>query len=414
MKGVLIFCLLVFIMQCDVTAQQKNLDYFITQGLQNSPLLKDYSLQIQSNSIDSLRLRASYGRQINATSTGVYAPVIKGWGYDESVTNAHTYTALAGVTQTLVSKNNITNQFLAIKLQSLGLENQGKITEQDLKRGIVQQYITAYGDLLQIRFNEEMLSLLQEEERLLKKMTENGVYKQTDYLSFLVTIQQQQLLVKQISNQYQNNLATLNYITGQTDTAYAVLDAPAVALDLLPEMKQTVFYHQFEIDSMKIVANDKQIDYSYKPKVNWFADAGYNSSFLTTPYKNFGWSAGVSVTVPIYDGKQRKMQHQKNVIAEQGRKNNQDYFSSQYHQQVAQLQQQLQLTEALLEQTNAQIKYSEGLIKAQQQQLVTGDVRITDYIIAISNYLNAKNIISQNTINKLQIISQINYWNRKL
>jgi S1-C subfamily serine protease len=45
--------------------------------------------------------------------------------------------------------------------------------------------------------------------------------------------------------------------------------------------------------------------------------------------------------------------------------------------------------------------------------LVTGDVRIADYIIAIGNYLNAKNIITQNTINKLQIINQVNYWNRK-
>ena len=61
-----------------------------------------------------------------------------------------------------------------------------------------------------------------------------------------------------------------------------------------------------------------------------------------------------------------------------------------------------------------QINYVEGLIKAQRQQLVTGDIRITDYIIAISNYLNTKNIITLNTINKFQIINQINYWNRKL
>lgn len=214
--------------------------------------------------------------------------------------------------------------------------------------------------------------------------------------------------------QYQNDYAILNYITGLSDTAYTILQLPPVAEPVLPQLQETIFYNQFKIDSLKIRTSDKQIDYSYKPRVSIFADGGYNSSFAVTPYKNFGLSAGVAVTVPIYDGKQRKMQHQKNEIAEQTRKAYQEFFNTQYSQQINQLKQQLLLTEQLIEQTGTQIKYAEGLIKAQRQQLVTGDVRIADYIIAIGNYLNAKNSITLNTINKLQIINQINYWNRKL
>ena len=59
-----------------------------------------------------------------------------------------------------------------------------------------------------------------------------------------------------------------------------------------------------------------------------------------------------------------------------------------------------------------QIKYADGLITANQKLMLTGDVRVTDYILAINNYLNAKNIITQNTITKYQLINQINYWNR--
>ena len=279
---------------------------------------------------------------------------------------------------------------------------------------ISQQYITAYGDLLQINFNQEIIALLKNEETILKKLAEKGVYKQTDFLSFLVNIQQQELLIKQLHIQYQNDFATLNYIAGINDTAYTILELPGVSVPVLPLLQETIFYNQFKIDSLKIKTNDKQIDYSYKPRVSVFADGGYNSSFAITPYKNFGLSAGVALTVPIYDGKQRKMQHQKNAIAEQNRSTYLDFFSTQYSQQIAQLNQQLLLTQQLVEQTDTQIKYAEGLIKAQRQQLITGDVRIADYIIAIGNYLNAKNIVTQNTINKLQIINQINYWNRKL
>ena len=229
----------------------------------------------------------------------------------------------------------------------------------------------------------------------------------------MVSIQQQELVIKQLHQQYQNNFSTLNYICGLSDTAYTILPAPQLLTDGLPPLEQTVFFQQYQLDSLKIKNTDQQIDFNYQPKINVYADGGYYSSFLITPYKNFGLSAGISLVVPIYDGNQKKMLHQKNTIAEQNRQNYLNFFSKQYKQQIAQLQQQLVLAEQLIQQATIQTKYAEGLIKAQRKQLVTGDVTITEYIIAIGNYLNAKNIITQNTINKLQLINQINYWNRK-
>jgi outer membrane protein TolC len=152
---------------------------------------------------------------------------------------------------------------------------------------------------------------------------------------------------------------------------------------------------------------------NYKPKVSLYADAGYVSSLQYLPYKNFGASAGINLVVPIYDGRQRKMQHNKIFIAEQTRQNYRDYFKTQYDQQIAQLMQQLNAAQELINETNEQIKYTQGLMEANRKLLPTGDVKISDFVIAINNYLNAKNITTQNTINRLQIINQINYWNRK-
>ena len=155
------------------------------------------------------------------------------------------------------------------------------------------------------------------------------------------------------------------------------------------------------------------VEFNYKPKVNLYADAGYLSSFADLPYKNFGTSFGVNITVPIYDGNQKKMQHDKLSIAEQTRQNYRDYFKKQFDQQVAQLAQQLQATQQLINQTDKQIKYTQTLIEANRKLLETGDVRMADYILAIGNYLTTKNLVTQNTINKLQLINQINYWNKK-
>jgi hypothetical protein len=75
-------------------------------------------------------------------------------------------------------------------LENQSVENEKKITEQELKLAVSTQYIAAYGILEEILFNEELESLLKKEEVLMKKLTENTVYKITDYLNFQVTLQQ--------------------------------------------------------------------------------------------------------------------------------------------------------------------------------------------------------------------------------
>ena len=118
------------------------------------------------------------------------------------------------------------------------------------------------------------------------------------------------------------------------------------------------------------------------------------------------------MTVPIYDGHQRQIQYAKLDIAERTRSGYKDFFTRQYSQQIAQLMQQLRATEELIGQINDQLKYTEALITVNGKLLGTGDARIADYILALSNYLNAKNLLTQNNITRLQIINQINYWNR--
>ncbi len=394
-------------------AQSKNLEYYIAAGISKSPLLNDFRNQSRSALIDSLRINASYRPQVNGVSNNLYAPSIKDWGYDHAITNGGSFSQLITVNKRLVGKENIQNQYDAIQLIKQSLEVAGKVTEQELKKSITSQYVTAYGTYLQYSFSKEVLELLGSEEAVLKRLTERNIYRQTDYLSFLVTMQQQQLQLHQLQVQYRNEFATLNYLSGLKDTAFAVLPAPELAMILPPEIENTVFYQQFHVDSLKLKNSDAQVDFAYKPKVNLYADAGHSSTFALNPYKNFGTSFGVNLTVPIYDGRQKKMQHDKIAIAEQTRQQYESYYKTQYDQQIVQLLQQLQLAQELINQTVTQIKYTSALIEANRKLLEAGDVRMPDYILAIGNYLSAKNSSTQNMVYKLQLINQINYWNRK-
>jgi outer membrane protein TolC len=148
------------------------------------------------------------------------------------------------------------------------------------------------------------------------------------------------------------------------------------------------------------------------PKINVFADGGYNSDFMGQAYKNFGVSAGFGFVLPIYDGGQRKMQYKKLSLQEETRENYKAFFDVQYHQQIAQFNQQISENETLIAQIKDQTKYTESLIKVDTQLLQTGDLKIADLILAINNYLTIKNLMTQTVISRLQLINQLNYWNK--
>lgn len=403
--------LLAFILFNQAIGQEKDLSFFIKQAQQNSPLLKDYQNQIKSAQLDIQRLKAQYKPQVNGASVNSYAPVIHGYGYDVALSNGSQVSAIVAASKELNGFKNLKNQLQGIDLQNQGRRNTVKITEQDLKKSITAQYITTYSDWAQYDFNNEMLSVLKEEDIILKKLAQTGTYKQTDYLTFLVTLKQQELLIKQLKAQYANNYALLNYLSGVIDTAFVPLPDPHLMIEHLPGLENTVFYQQFILDSLMLRNADIAINLAYRPKVNIYVDGGYNSTLTIDPYKNMGMSAGLSVALPIYDGKQRKMQHDKVAISEETRKNYQQFFTQQYTQEIQQLLQQLNATLELTNDAKVQLSYADGLMKANKLLLTRGDVRIADYVIAINTYLNARNVITQSIINRYQLINQINYWN---
>ena len=392
--------------------QKNNLDYFVNQALANSPLLKDYLSQRLLLSLDSQLIHASLKPQVNGIGNGLFAPVIGGWGYDEVITNKQQLTALVQVSKSFLNNKTIASQIASLQIQSLSAANSSKITEQDLRKAIIDQYIITYGEQLQIDFSNHVNEMLKREENLLKKLTQDNVYKQVDYLAFAVIQQQQSLNTSQLNIQYNFDYSTLNYLAGIIDTTITTLQDPQLNSGILGDFATSVFYQQFVLDSLRLINDKELINIPYRPKFNVFADAGYNSSFAYKPYKNLGTSAGFNIIVPIYDGKQKKLQFTKIDIQERARLNRKDFFMQQHHQQVLQLTQQINATDRLIDQINKQIKYTETLITVNEKLLATGDIRLVDFILTLNNYFNAKNLLTQNYVSRLKIMNQLNYWVR--
>lgn len=394
--------------------QQRDLNYYIEQSLQNDPRIFELRNQILQNKVDSQLIVAGNKWQLTGDGNAYYAPVVNGWGYDEPITNGQQLSALVSLNKHIYNKHNLTLQFESLQLQNDSLNNTAAIQNQDLKKSIISQYITTYGDQLQLELNDQVIHLLSTEEHILKVLTQKNVYKQSEYLSFLVTLQQQQLTRNQTWVQYKMDYDSLNYLAGIVDTTTERISAPDIRVIKNYNSKQSPFFLSFKYDSLRLRNERNLAIIQYRPKVNLFADAGYQSTFTVTPYKNFGYSFGINLSFPIFDGGQKQLQFEKLNIRERTLQKKQEFFNKQYQQQVQQLQQQLNDLESLTGTINKQIEYLETLIKVNGKLLETGDIKITDYVLALNNYITAKNLVVQNQVARYQVIQQLNYWNMKL
>jgi len=389
--------------------QTHNLEFYLNQAIQNSPLLNDYRNQIKSAVSDSLIIRAAKKPLVEAKSQLLYAPVYKNFGYDEVITDQGNYTAVVGVTQPLFNKKELNNKYNAIDIQKQSLNNSSRISVTELNKVITDQYITSFSGLTDFLFNKNFLELLGRENEIVKQFVKNGIAKQTDYLSLLVEIQSQEILISQLKNQYRNDLMLLNQLCGLKDSTWYELADPAVEIKGTPDIKKSPSYIQYKIDSIRLENEKMAIDIRYKPKINWFADAGFLTSNPWDFYKHFGYSAGMSLNVPLYDGKQRSIEKQKIEFNENTRQVYKSTYYNQYFQQIQQLDLELKALNEMSVQVENQLKTSEQLVNTLKEQLEAGIVQMTEYINAIKNFKTTSRNINLIHIQKLQVINEMNF-----
>jgi len=105
-----LFLLSFFFIELISLSQTRRLDYFINEGLQNSPLLNDLQNQINSTLIDSLIVRAQRKPQIEGQAQLLYSPYNDHFGYDEVITDGGNYQITGYVSQNIFNSKTTENK----------------------------------------------------------------------------------------------------------------------------------------------------------------------------------------------------------------------------------------------------------------------------------------------------------------
>jgi hypothetical protein len=389
--------------------QTHNLDFYLKEGLHNSPLLNEYRNRGNSAVSDSLLIGAAKKPLVIAKSQLLYSPFYKNFGYDEVITDGGNYMALLGITQNVFNKRELDNKYKAVGLQKQLIFNSSRISTNELNKIITDHYLISFSDYSDMIFNKKYLELFVRENEIVKQFVINGVCKQTDYLSLIIETQSQEILVNQLKSQFRKDVMLLNQLCGLNDSVWYDLEEPKLSVKGVPDIVKTPSYIQFKIDSIRIENEKTAVDIKYKPKINWFADAGFLASNPWNFYKHFGYSVGIGLNIPVYDGKQRELEKQKLTFDENSRKGYENSYRKQYFQQIQQLRDELKILNETSVQLENQIKTSDQLVRAFKEQLEAGIIQMTEYINALKNFKSISRNINLINIQKLQVINEINF-----
>jgi outer membrane protein TolC len=390
--------------------QDCSLNGYLDRGIVNSPVLKDLSNQILSNQYDSLIARASCLPQVNFNGSMMYAPTYNGWGYSEVITNGQSLTGTFNVSQQIFNKKTREANLERYGLESGTLVNARNISLGELRKAITAQYLAAYAALEERNFQQEMLATLQREAKILKTWTEQGIYRQTDYLSMQVEIMNLERNVRDLGLQFRKEFWNLNLICGIGDTVTCELKLPVIGDTLSFTTENSMFFRRFMIDSL-VIRNEKLlVDRRYQPAISWFADGGLVNNEPRYLYQNLGISGGLSITIPVFDGNQRKINYDKIRMREETRRNYQENFRFRYHAQLRQLQSELEATRMLMKENAKQVTLVQELVAADKAMLNIGSLAITDYILALKNLVEAKHAGILYQIRSQYILNEINFW----
>lgn len=398
-------------------ASPRRLDDFLLVARRRSPLLRENANQLGQNRIDSLVRARQNGVQVGGIGSALYYPSItnsKGesvLGYDNAISNGGNYAAFAQATKPILNRFQLQNDYQIIANQGQVLRNTGRLSALDLRRSITDQFINAYAAETQLSFSRTLLAQLRQQDEMLRQLVNGGIFKQTQYLSFYLSVRTQEVTVEQNRLTYRRELGTLRALAGVADTALVSIEAPdppthrPLAGLLAPAQRQ------YTLDSLRLLLDRRAVDAYYRPKVSAVLDAGLqSSSYLPVALAHsVGIGTGLQLTVPIFDGHQRQLQYQRIELSEQSRRGYRQFITEQRHQQYEQLEGLIRVSDALLGRIREQLRVADALVGAARQQLTTGDVVILDYLNLVTSYRTLQFSLTQAQTDQLRSRFALDY-----
>ncbi len=455
MKRILCFILLFSLGHVSI-AQENSLDYFLNAAEKNNPaLLQNKNLQeigqydnrlinAQNNSVHvdvSSEVMVApyfnnYGKFIDISTN----PSPNAYGYAEPVSNGALYSAQLNITKDIFNRANVQNLLFQNKLKNNALNLSAEEIKHQLRKNITDAYIQVYHLQIKEEITRDIISDLENRLKVVEILVKKGILMQSDYLLLQLEIENKKLELQQLQNNLNSNLLSLYNVVGIKTSEVKKLAEPLIKID--PEVEaylnaiptpadidnyeednidvekpqipdfivptdtiqaDTSFYYQrrFKNDSLQLIAEQQVFENKYRPQLSAYGNTGMNAVEVDRIPHNFGFSAGLKLNIPIYDGGQKKIKQLQNEL----KLENLDYQKKndriKKQNTLQSLQKQMASIMTGLQLIHKQLKKQEHILEIYKGKMVQGQVSIIDYLKVVENY-------KMNVDTQLQM--KINLW----
>lgn len=405
-----------FIFSSILQAQENlDLDYFIENAQKNAPSLLESGNLLEIGKLQNeLIIAQNSAFLINATSEVLVAPYFNSngraiavttmpssnaFGYDVGITNGGLYSSQINITKNLFNQSVLNNLLFQNKISNNSLLLSSEEFTHNLIKNISEAYIVAFQLQLQENFNSELLIDLETRLKVVELLVRKGILMESDYLLLQLDIEGKKLELQQLESDFNLAINQLYTLSGLPLEEVDELTPPN--FEQLKSPLKKFYEKRFTNDSLQLEVDREIFENQYKPRVSVYANAGLNAVEFNNIEHKIGASAGLRLTIPIYDGHQQKL----NSLQSQLKQDNLNFYMQNSEVQLANnlknLEQQMDALKANRISLENQLKKQQNILEIYKGKLVQGQISIVDYLNVVQSY-------KQNVYAKLQM--QTNNW----
>ncbi len=395
---------------------QTNLDYYLKAARENNPTIKENLAIVEKSGIqESIIKAATNSPKVFASGNVNYSPLIpnkddpKAVGYDVAITDGGLYQAILNVEQPVFNRTTFETLIRQAKTEGETNANKAKLTTHQLEKEVTDQYILSYQSLNQIAFVKLLSEQLVQQKAVIEAFAARGIYKRSDILLIDIEIMNQATELNNLQAIYKRNIFVLNDLSGISGNADIKLTAPIIEFNT--EQNQSQFLEQFRLDSLQEIYNMQVADLKYRPQFKLYGNTGLNAIEIPGIYRKFGIGMGISMFIPIYDGRQKNYTQLQSDINLQVINNYRQNFQVQKTNRQQAIASDLNQLKQRIEMIREQLKKYEMLMELYKSQLQIGELDVVNYMNTIKSYIETQHNQTINQTNKLLIINENNYYN---
>lgn len=409
--------------------KERTLHYYIEKAKANSPLVKDYKNQASMQDAELQRLKALYTHsRLEMNGDYLFVPIISKddgkttfkwnaqdgtdyYGYDLGESSGHLH---AGVTWTKPLLG--VHAYKAAQQQAAINENIAKnnirMEEHQLERAVTEQYLICLLDRIQVDYADSIATLLDKQTSIVKKLVRSGMAKQSDATLLLIeqAANDEARTTSQLS--YHTHMMDMNILCGLNNEEEANVALADIMLTTTPGVYGlSQFTEQFKLDSLNAAASLHIFNQQYKPRLDLFANGGVQTSRLSRLGKHLGWSAGLTFSWVLSDGKQKRWKERQTQLQQ---------MSTQTYKTHAEYQREMRISQCLAELAGfdersrtleSQIKEYDDVLSYYEKEMQAGQVSALDYIVILKNKIQTERDYQLLQTNKQLVTAAYNYWN---